>query len=72
MDSLLVSAATGPRFLSHPEIAATVVDAILRRERLHYEAHARVVMPNHVHLLITPLAEVSKVVQSLKRFKARE
>jgi putative transposase len=29
-------------------------------------------MPNHVHLLITPLAAVSKVMQSLKRFTARE
>ena len=30
------------------------------------------VMPNHVHLLITPLENVSKVMQSLKRFTARE
>ncbi len=29
-------------------------------------------MPNHVHLLITPLTEISKLVQSLKRFTARE
>jgi hypothetical protein len=29
-------------------------------------------MPNHVHLLMTPLVEVSKVMQSLKRFTARE
>jgi REP element-mobilizing transposase RayT len=29
-------------------------------------------MPNHVHLLMTPLVDVSKVTQSLKRFTARE
>jgi REP element-mobilizing transposase RayT len=29
-------------------------------------------MPNHVHLLITPLVEVSKLMQSLKRFTAVE
>jgi REP element-mobilizing transposase RayT len=29
-------------------------------------------MANHVHLLITPLLEVSKLMQSLKRFTARE
>ncbi len=29
-------------------------------------------MPNHVHLLVTPLLEVSKMMQSLKRFTARE
>ena len=29
-------------------------------------------MPNHVHLLMSPLVAVSKIVQSLKRFAARE
>jgi REP element-mobilizing transposase RayT len=29
-------------------------------------------MPNHVHLLITPLVAVSKLLQSLKRFTAIE
>jgi putative transposase len=29
-------------------------------------------MPNHVHLLVTPLVEVSKLMQSLKRFTARQ
>ena len=28
-------------------------------------------MPNHVHLLITPTAEVSRITQSLKRHTAR-
>jgi REP element-mobilizing transposase RayT len=34
--------------------------------------HAYVVMANHVHLLITPHVEVSRLRQSLKRFTARE
>jgi REP element-mobilizing transposase RayT len=72
MDSLLDNASTGPRFLFRPDIASIVVEAILRRERLHYELHAWVVMPNHVHLLMTPLIEVSRVMPSLKRFTARE
>jgi putative DNA methylase len=72
MDSLLDNAGTGPRFFCRPEIASIVVEAILRREQRHYELHAWVVMPNHVHLLITPLVEVSRVMQSLKRFTARE
>ena len=38
----------------------------------HYELHAYVVMANHVHLLITPHVEVSKLMKSLKRFTARE
>ena len=51
-----------------------VVDAIHYRERelKHYELHAYVVMANHVHLLITPRIEVSRIMQSLKRFTARD
>jgi len=38
----------------------------------HYDLHNFVVMANHVHLLITPHVPVSKLMQSLKRFTARE
>jgi REP element-mobilizing transposase RayT len=72
MDRLLDNACAGPLFLRIPEIASMVVDSIHYRDLRHYQLHAYVVMPNHVHLLITPLAEVSKVMQSLKRFTARE
>jgi len=74
MDRLLDTASAGPRFLCMPEVAAMVTDAIHYRDRRleHYRLHAFVVMPNHVHLLMTPLVAVSKVMQSLKRFTARE
>jgi REP element-mobilizing transposase RayT len=72
MDQLLDHPAAGPRFLSSPEIASIVAEAILSRDGGPYRLHEWVVMPNHVHLLITPLTEVSKVMQSLKRFTARE
>ena len=51
-----------------------VVDAIHYREQDlgHFQLHAFVVMANHVHLLITPRVEVSRLMQSLKRFTARE
>ena len=51
-----------------------LVEAIQFREGAlgHYRLHAWVVMANHVHLLITPLVEVSRIMQSLKRFTARE
>ncbi|MGA3238844.1 MAG: transposase [Bryobacteraceae bacterium] len=32
----------------------------------HYELHAFVVMPNHVHLLATPAVELQKLTRSLK------
>ncbi len=37
-----------------------------------YDLHAYVVMPNHVHVLITPLAPVEKIAHSLKGYTARE
>ena len=51
-----------------------VVDAIRYRQQClgHYQIHAYIVMANHVHLLITPCVEVSRLMQSLKRFTAWE
>jgi REP element-mobilizing transposase RayT len=74
MDRILDNARTGPQYLRLPEIAQMVVEAIhYRDQRLrHYDLHRYVVMGNHVHLLITPQVEVSKLMQSLKRFTARE
>jgi REP element-mobilizing transposase RayT len=66
------NACTGPLFLSRPEIANVVVEAIQFRGGRDFELHAYVVMSNHVHLLMTPLVDVPKAMQSLKRFTARE
>jgi REP element-mobilizing transposase RayT len=49
-----------------------VVDAIRYRDGGPYRLHNYVVMANHVHLLITPLLPVPRLMQSLKRFTARE
>src|ERR1019366_3139078 len=72
MDRVLDTACSGPLFLRMPEIAKMVMDAIHYRDQRTYQLHSFVVMPNHVHLLMTPLEAVSKVMQSLKRFTARE
>jgi REP element-mobilizing transposase RayT len=74
MDRLLDEAKNGPRFLARAEIATMIVDALQYREEnlRHFQIHSYVVMPNHVHLLVTPLVEVSKLMQSLKRFTARQ
>lgn len=74
MDRLLDEARTGPLYLRMPRIATLLVDAIHHRAGPmgHFDLHAYVVMPNHVHLLITPLVPVSKLTHSLKRFMARE
>jgi REP element-mobilizing transposase RayT len=72
LDRLLDQASTGPLSLRKPDIASMVVDAIHHRDLQQDRLHAYVVMPNHVHLMITPLVDLSKVMQSLKRFTARE
>ena len=37
----------------------------------HYTLHAFVVMPNHVHLLLTPQVDVPKLLRSLKGITAK-
>ena len=74
MDRLLDRATTGPSFLSIPQIANLVAQSIRYRESnlQHYHLHSWVVTPNHVHVLITPLVPISKLMHSLKKFTATE
>lgn len=73
-DRYLDRTRTGPQYLRNPEIAKVVVDSIHRGEESlgQYQLHAYAVMPNHVHLLITPKIAASRLMQSLKGFTARE
>jgi hypothetical protein len=74
MDSLLDRARSGPLYLRRPEVAELMVSALLYGQDCmkYYELHAWVVMANHVHLLLTPFVEMTKITHSLKRFTARE
>jgi putative transposase len=73
-DRILDRGETGPRFLAIPEIARLMVACIRDGEhRFHrYELHAFVVMPNHVHMLITPSVVSTKWLGPLKGFTAYE
>ena len=72
MDRLLDRGATGPLHLRRREIAEPVVAALRDGERRfhRYELHAFVVMPNHVHLLVTPKVAVPDWLGPLKGFTA--
>jgi len=74
MDRLLDRAREGPMYLRRPEVAQMIVGALLHREQhlRHFELHHWVVMPNHIHVLITPRVAVSKLVHSLKLRTALE
>ena len=73
MDRLLDHARTGPLYLRQPGIAQLVMDALrYGQDSLgHYTLHAFVIMPNQVHLLITPQVEVPKLLRSLKGITAK-
>jgi REP element-mobilizing transposase RayT len=60
--------------MQSPGIAEMISQAIRFRETemKHCRLHGWVVMPNHVHVLLTPLVPVSKLTQSLKRYTAAE
>lgn len=61
-------------FLARPEIAQVVVNAMQDGEvRFHrYKLHSFVIMPNHVHLLVTPQIDARRWLGPLKGFTAHE
>jgi len=72
-DLRLDAAVTGPRWLSDPEIAGYVEDAIKRGSELgHYFLHAYVVVPNHVHVLLTTLVPLRRITGGIKGVSAKE
>jgi putative transposase len=74
MDRLLDKADAGPRYLGMPEIAGLMVAYIRDGEQRfrRYELHSFVVMPNHVHMLVTPSVVATKWLGPLKGFTAHE
>ena len=72
MDRLLDNHRSSPMYLQAPSIAQCVVDAIQQGGSNNYFLHAWVVMPNHVHLLITPRTDVPMLLQKLKGSTARQ
>lgn len=73
MDRLLDQAQCGPTFLKQAAIAQVILTSLRYGSELsHYDLHSWVIMPNHVHLLITPLVSTSKLLNSLKSATARQ
>ena len=70
VDRLLDGARTGPMFLRQPEVADTVMQAIVDSDG-RWDPHAFVLMPNHVHLLVTPHIEAQEMLRRIKGRSAR-
>jgi putative transposase len=74
IDSILDKTTSGPFWLKDPTVAHCVTDAMhFGAEKLNfYSLHAFVIMPNHVHLLITPIVPLSRITSGLKGVTARD
>jgi putative transposase len=71
-DRELDGATTGPMFLREPELATIVEEAILFGCAERYKLWAWCVMPNHVHVLLTPIWELERVTKGLKGYTSRQ
>lgn len=71
-DALLDTHPFGPVWLKEPQVAAIVVAALkkLEEERL-CQLHSYVIMPNHVHVLLAPVAALERITFLIKGRTAR-
>ncbi len=66
-DSHLDSQAFGPVWLKQPQLAALVVVALKDvQQKGLCRLHSYVMMPNHVHLLLTPVAALERITFLIK------
>jgi REP element-mobilizing transposase RayT len=72
-DRILDEAKIGPLWLKDPRVAACVIRALEGAQaRGLCTVRAYVLMANHVHILLAPLAPISKITQQIKGASARE
>ena len=67
-----LNAGHGEAWLARPPLAEMFVEVLRKREGEQYRLHSWVVMPNHVHLVIEPLAghALSEILQAIKSTSA--
>jgi hypothetical protein len=72
-DAELDRALSGPRWLAEPGVAKIVDDALHYGDtgRNWYRLHAWVIMPNHVHAVVTPQHDFSEIMRWIKWTTAR-
>ena len=78
-DAVLDAARTGPSWLRSPEVSRLVSKALHSGDGRGYDLVAFCIMPNHVHLVFTPLCKedgtyhsLSSIMRSLKGRTARQ
>jgi putative transposase len=78
-DAVLDGARTGPSWLGHPGVASLVAKALHDHDGCEYDLLAFCIMPNHVHVVFTPLRRddgtyhsLSSIMRALKGPTARK
>jgi len=77
-DAALDAAKQSARWLANPEVASMVCEAVHYRDQRMYSLDAYCVMPNHVHLVCTPLENqessipISEIIHSLKGYTGHQ
>ena len=66
-----LDAGAGCCALRHPQVARIMQDTLLKFDGEKYRLLAWCIMPNHVHVLIDPLMELARIVQSWKSYTGR-
>jgi len=78
-DTALDESTTGIKYLANSKVAKLIVESLHFRDGKVYELIAYCIMPNHLHIVFTPIEEskdkyfsLSKIMHSLKRHTAHE
>lgn len=64
---------SGEKYLEDPEVALVVANTLRQFQNERYRLHAWVIMPNHVHALVTPINDykLSEIVRVWKGMSGR-
>ena len=70
----MLTAGYGSYILRKPEVRRILSDSLLHEDGKKYVIHAFVIMPNHVHLLMSDLTgeDVNHILSSIQRFSATQ
>ena len=73
LDAVLDKATTGPLWLNNPLVAAHIIQTLHKGEATlnQHALHSFVVMPNHVHILISPRLPLSRITNGVKGVTSR-
>jgi REP element-mobilizing transposase RayT len=61
----------GSCLLKEPEMRGHLAESLMRFQGEKVRHHAWIIMPNHVHLLFTPLMPLSKLIEAWKSVSAK-